>query len=128
LVRCNIASRHLDIVTRSVVAPRLQKLTEEAVFREIFNPVPSIEAIHAILLLSFWQPIPCTPQYEVRDGRLLAASAVSMAMNLRLNQVSDYVVALQNRKKVQNGLSAAHGQDLIEATEKARSVGPLLTT
>ena len=128
LVRCNIASRHLDVVTRSVVAPRLQKLTEEAIFRELFNPVPSIEALHAIVILSLWQPIPCTPQCEMRDGRLLAASAVSMAMNLRLNQISEFVAGLQNRRKIQNGLSASNAQDLLEATEKARLVSPSCRT
>jgi hypothetical protein len=114
LVRCTVASRHLDIVTRSVVGPRLQKVAEEAMFKEIFNPVPSTESIYALLIMAFWSPVLGTPQSDARDGRLLVASAVSMAMNLRLNQASEYFASLQAR--------ARSGPELLEAMEKAQLV------
>jgi hypothetical protein len=83
-------------------------------FKEIFNPVPSTESIYALVIMAFWSPISGTPQSDARDGRLLVASAVSMAMNLRLNQASEYVASLRTRKRP--------GPELLEAMEKARLV------
>ncbi|KAJ7907342.1 hypothetical protein B0H13DRAFT_2019088 [Mycena leptocephala] len=97
IVRCTIASRHLSPGTRSTVAPRLQKLTEEVFLREIFNPQPSLESIKALLILSVWTPI-CGTGAEARDGRLLIASAVSMAMNLHLQNESKRATSLRAQK------------------------------
>jgi hypothetical protein len=122
LVRCMVASRHLDAVTRSIVAPQLQRKTDEAIFKRMFNPIPSTESLLALLILAMWAPVSGTPQPQVRDSRLLVASAVSMAMNLRLGQASIYVTSLQERKAKENGLSSHDTFDLAEAMEKARLV------
>ncbi|KAJ6501934.1 hypothetical protein C8R45DRAFT_974877 [Mycena sanguinolenta] len=94
LARCTIASRHMAPEIRSTIAPRLQKLTEEVFLREVFNPQPSLESIRALLILSVWTPI-CGTGSEARDGRLLIASAVSMAMNLHLQDESKRVTGLR---------------------------------
>ncbi|KAJ7164867.1 hypothetical protein C8R46DRAFT_1097479 [Mycena filopes] len=97
IVRCTIASRHLAPGVRATIAPRLQKLTEDVFMKEIFNPQPSLDSIHALLILSIWAPI-CGTGAEARDGRLLIASAVSMAMNLRLQDESKRAFSLRAAK------------------------------
>ncbi|KAF7364011.1 hypothetical protein MSAN_01059800 [Mycena sanguinolenta] len=94
LARCTIASRHMVPEIRSTIAPRLQKLTEEVFLREVFNPQASLESIRALLILSVWTPI-CGTGAEGRDGRLLIASAVSMAMNLHLQDESKRATSLR---------------------------------
>ncbi|KAF7329727.1 hypothetical protein MKEN_00236000 [Mycena kentingensis (nom. inval.)] len=97
IVRCTIASRHLPPATRLSVAPRLQKLTEDVFVRELFNPQPSLESIRALLILSVWTPI-CGTGAEARDGRLLIASAVSMGMNIFLQNESKRAMTLRADK------------------------------
>jgi len=125
LVRCTVASRHLDTVTRSIVAPRLQRMTDEAIFKRMFSPIPSTDAIQALIILALWSPVSGTPQTEARDSRLLIASAVSMAMNLRLSQASVHATRLQEQKARENGLSAQNSLELAKAMEKARLVSHL---
>jgi hypothetical protein len=117
IVRCTIASRHLEPGVRSAIAPRLQKLTEDAFLREIFNVQPSLESIRALLILSMWTPI-CGTGAEARDGRLLIASAVSMAMNLDLQNESRRAAALRGQK----GLSPEKLAELQESTARWRLV------
>lgn len=121
IVRCTIASRHLLPATRSSIAPRLQKLTEEVFLREIFNPQPSPESIRALLILSVWTPI-CGTGVEARDGRLLIASAVSMAMNLHLQDESKRASGLRTEK---HSLSSDKAAELNESTQRWRLVGYL---
>lgn len=85
---------------RSLVAPRLQKLTEDTVVKTIFNPrsSESLDTIQSLLVLSLWSPICGGAESGIRDGRLLIASAVSMAMNLHLNECSGKVMAMQDKK------------------------------
>ncbi|KAF7337872.1 hypothetical protein MVEN_02010200 [Mycena venus] len=116
IVRCTIASRHLAPGTRSAIAPRLQKLTEEVFLREIFNPQPSLESIRALLILSVWTPI-CGTGAEARDGRLLIASAVSMAMNLHLQDESRHATGLQ---AAMDRLSSDKQAELDESTHRWR--------
>ncbi|KAJ6590954.1 hypothetical protein DFH09DRAFT_1138182 [Mycena vulgaris] len=116
IVRCMIASRHLGPVARSAVAPRLQKLTEDVFLREIFNPQPSLDSIKALLILSVWAPI-CGTGAEARDGRLLIASAVSMAMNLHLQSESKRAIGLRAEK---DELTADKQADLDESTQRWR--------
>ncbi|KAF7343403.1 hypothetical protein MVEN_01772700 [Mycena venus] len=99
IVRCTIASRHLSPAARSAVAPRLQKLTEDVFIREIFNPQPSLDSITALLILSVWTPI-CGTGAQPRDGRLLIASAVSVAMNLHLQNASKRALSLRAEQGV----------------------------
>ncbi|KAF7366731.1 hypothetical protein MSAN_00931200 [Mycena sanguinolenta] len=118
IVRCTIASRHLPPAARSTIAPRLQKLTEDVFPREIFNPQPPLEAIHALLILAVWTPI-CGTGAEGRDGRLLIASAVSMAMNLHLQSESKRAIDLRADK---TGLLSSPDKqtELIESIQKWR--------
>jgi hypothetical protein len=116
-----VASRHLDPVTRAAVVPQLQKLTGEVLYRHLFNPIPSTQSIQAIIILSLWSPIGAT-QASVRDGRLLIASGVSMAMNLRLSQAVEYVSGLRSDMKKDKGVSDPITSDLEDAMEKARLV------
>ncbi|KAJ7016007.1 hypothetical protein C8F04DRAFT_1167512 [Mycena alexandri] len=83
-------------------------LTEDLVMRIIINPqsAESIEAVQALLILSLWEPIDGSPDNEGRDGRVLLASAVSMAMNLRLNQASQKADALQQKALMNGGYLA----------------------
>ncbi|KAK7038238.1 hypothetical protein R3P38DRAFT_540715 [Favolaschia claudopus] len=116
IVRCTIASRHLEPSTRSTITPQLQKLTEEVFLREIFNPQPTLDSVRALLILSVWTPI-CGTGAEARDGRLLIASAVSMAMNLQLQDASKRVVRLREEK---GELSVETEAELQESLEKWR--------
>ncbi|KAF7343415.1 hypothetical protein MVEN_01774000 [Mycena venus] len=119
-VCCAIASRHLDNASGAYIKLQLQKLTEDSIAKMIFNPRPSesVEAIQALLILSLWSPLGGPPENEGRDGRLLIASAVSMAMNLRLNQAS----LKANTLKKRNGgrLSVEDTEALEELVENAR--------
>ncbi|KAJ7507192.1 hypothetical protein B0H11DRAFT_1970649 [Mycena galericulata] len=120
-VCCAVASRHLDNAAGgAVVKMQLQKLAEDLIAKMIFNPRPSesVEAIEALLILSLWAPLGGPPEKEGRDGRLLIASAVSMAMNLRLNQASSKALAL---RKLNGGrLSLEDTEALEETLENAR--------
>ncbi|KAH0840187.1 hypothetical protein J3R83DRAFT_1182 [Lanmaoa asiatica] len=116
LAQCCIASRHLEPSIRSIVTPQLYRLADEVVFKQSFNPLPSTDVIHAILILSLWEPVGDTSPKEPRDGRLIAATAVSMAMNLRLSEAMVYARRLRNEKKPNEPPS----EELVEALDKAR--------
>lgn len=93
LVRCTIASRHLDPITQASVSPRLYRLTESIFLEKLFHPIPSLESIGALIILSLWSPLYCPAQ----DSRLLVASAISMGMNFRLKEASAHAVRLQEQ-------------------------------
>ncbi|KAL4076253.1 hypothetical protein V8B97DRAFT_2028809 [Scleroderma yunnanense] len=116
LAQCCVASRHLEPSTRSMVTPQLYRLADEAIFKQAFSPLPSTDAIHATLIHSLWGPVGDPSSRETRDGRLLAATAVSMAMNLRLSQAMTYAKTLGSRKKPNEPLNG----ELVEALDKAR--------
>ena len=120
LAQCCVASRHLEPSIRSIVTPQLYRLVDEVIFKQSFNPLPSTDAIHAVLILSLWEPVGDTTPREPRDGRLIAATAVSMAMNLRLSEAMVYAQTLRNEKKPNEPPSA----ELVEALDKARLVRP----
>ncbi len=128
LVCCTISSRYLDIATRSNIAPRLQKLTEDTIARMIFNPAryESLETIQGLIILSLWSPICGISQSGGRDGKMLISMAVSMAMNMRLNESSALAKGLRD-----NTLSATprHSQLNYEVElNKARLVCILFST
>ncbi|KAJ7481516.1 hypothetical protein FB451DRAFT_1443777 [Mycena latifolia] len=117
-VCCAIAARHLE--DAADIKAQLQRLTEDSIARMIFNPRPSesVEAIQALLILSLWAPFGGPPEDSGRDGRLLIASAVSMAMNLRLNQAAGKAAAL---RKKNDGRLSVEDTEMLEATlENAR--------
>ncbi|KAJ7130263.1 hypothetical protein C8R44DRAFT_775211 [Mycena epipterygia] len=136
IVCCAIASRHLESVSGGAqVKLQLQKLTEDSIAKMIFNPRPSesVEAIQALLILSLWAPLGGPPENEGRDGRLLIASAVSMAMNLRLNQAAQKANAFRIQEK--GRMSIEDTETLEEMLKHARLVctlivvlGPWLTS
>ncbi|KZP13479.1 hypothetical protein FIBSPDRAFT_797797, partial [Athelia psychrophila] len=132
LAHCLVASRHLDPATRSAVVPPLQKLTEDAILRHVFSAIPSTQAIQAVMVLSLWCPIgggeggqgqgqgQGRGEVEVRDGRLLVASAVSMAMNLRLSQAIEYVAGLREEIRKEEVREEDVEGDIGDGVEKAR--------
>ena len=117
-----VASRHLDTITRASVVPQLQRLTEMVVYRHLFQPIPSIQSIQAILILSLWSPVGGQAQVEVHDGRLLIGSVVSMAMNQRLSQAVEYVARLREDIKNNKYISDSIMSDMDDAMDKARLV------
>lgn len=121
LAQCCVASRHLEPSIRSIVAPQLYRLADEFVLKQSFNPLPSTDAIYAILIFSLWEPVGDTTPREPRDARLVAATAVSMAMNLRLSEAMEYAQTLRQDKKPNEPPSA----ELVEALDKARLVRQL---
>ena len=90
--------------------------------RHIFNPSPSVDAVKALLVLALWSPLSHSSHGTVQDGRLLAAAAIRMAMDLRFNEASATVIRLQTRSKRDNGLSDADRIELEDAVVKARLV------
>lgn len=88
--------------------------------------MPTTESIQAVLILSLWSPIggPSHGEVRVRDGRLLIASAVSMAMNMRLSQAVEYVATLREEMTREKKGSDSVIADLEDDTEKVRLVCP----
>lgn len=81
LARCLIAARHLDSLTRSRVAPRLQVLVEKTILQPGYMSM-SAEFVEVLLMFSLWEPL-CGDGYDLpREGRLLATSAVEVAQKL----------------------------------------------
>lgn len=122
LACCLVASRHWDEHTQAIVCPRLQKLTEETVIKIIFNSrqAESLESIQTLLILSLWSPVHKSGS-GIRDGRLLIASAVSMAMNLRLSEASRKVADYKVTRNKPDG-SLVTLEELEECKAKARVV------
>ncbi|KAF9006714.1 hypothetical protein BDQ17DRAFT_1423580 [Cyathus striatus] len=81
LVRCTVACRHLDPVTRNRVLPRLQKLTEEASLQHIFNPAPSQDYIESLLILSAWTPVGAPTSNEARMHDYFAQARTKLMNN-----------------------------------------------
>ncbi|KAJ3812027.1 hypothetical protein F5876DRAFT_38348 [Lentinula aff. lateritia] len=118
LVYCTITSRHFDEATRSVVAPRLQSLTAEIVTKMIFQSRRSetLESIQSLFILSLWAPV-CGADEDFRDGRLLVASAVSMAHDMRLNDACQIAAELRERKAKGEDVS---DHEMFDAINKTR--------
>ncbi|KAK0213993.1 hypothetical protein IW262DRAFT_1407917 [Armillaria fumosa] len=125
LVCCTIASRHLDPSTRSIVSPRLQRLTEDTIARMVFNPerFESEETIQGLIVLSLWMPICGSATGGGGDGRMLIGMAATMATNLRLSEATATVMSLRDR------LSGDFDQAVLEkALNRARLWITLSTT
>jgi hypothetical protein len=102
LARCLVACRHIDEQTCCEVAPRLQKLTENMITNVIFNPKASesIETIQALLILAVWPG--SYIKGGARDGKLLITTAISMALDLKLQEASVKAIELRNPEIVSN--------------------------
>lgn len=117
LAQCLVASRLLDPPTRASVAPRLQKLAEKAADRVLFNPAPSTDSIQAVILLALWATVGAGSTVP-RDERLLIAAAVSMAVNLRLNESIGHLLRMESAASDEHPSTA----DLEDVRNKARLV------
>ncbi|KAL4256547.1 Protease transcriptional activator prtT [Pleurotus pulmonarius] len=97
LVRCTVAARHLDSKTRSDVAPRLQALVESTLLQPGYPHTKTVEFIEALLILALWTPV-CGHGYAIeRDSRLLASSAMQIAISLGLDQYDNIQVLQQSK-------------------------------
>ncbi|KAF5393162.1 hypothetical protein D9757_001170 [Collybiopsis confluens] len=114
LIRCTVAARHLDALTRASVSPRLQRLTEIVYLNHLLGSDPNIESVEALLILSLWSPLTNAGYSVKRDGTALASTAVHFATNLGLPEASALRAA-----QVPRG-SAANGPELNELTMKTR--------
>ncbi|KAF8186901.1 hypothetical protein K438DRAFT_1835240 [Mycena galopus ATCC 62051] len=118
---CSIASRYLDVncsVTNPNLSARLYSLTDDLVAKIVFDPraKESIEAIQALLIVALWEPLGPAE----RDGRVLLASAISMAMNLRLNQASAMAEALKAARRNEGCYMPEEDAGLNQMLEHAR--------
>ena len=106
---CVVASRHLSPNFRSLLSARLQKLTENTVAKL----AQSLEAVQTLIILALWCP-PGSTEHGTWDAQVLIASAVSIALDLCLNEASAKVLELRSKGSPESELD-----DLIK---KARLV------
>ncbi|KAE9409792.1 hypothetical protein BT96DRAFT_984159 [Gymnopus androsaceus JB14] len=118
LVCCTIASRHLTEPRRSIVAVRLQALATENAAKMIMQSRRSetLEAIQCLLILSLWAPV-CGSSEDSRDGRLLIASAVTMALDMRLNDACELAMTLRDAHLRGEDVT---DQEMLDASSRAR--------
>ncbi|KAI0307132.1 hypothetical protein B0F90DRAFT_1685399, partial [Multifurca ochricompacta] len=107
LVRCTVASRHLESSTHTRVFPTLLRLTEEAIVKHVFNPTPSPAIIQAFALLAL-----C---------RLIAAAAINMCSSLRFDQAATDEQVLNERRKLGAELTSQE-TTLLTASEQKTSL------
>jgi hypothetical protein len=88
LIRCTIASRHLEPSIHAMVFPTLRRLTEET--------------IQSFALVVLWFPFDtfCPSSSEIRDSRLIIAAAINMCSTLRCDQAATDEQVLQERCKL----------------------------
>ncbi|KAF7325968.1 hypothetical protein MKEN_00447700 [Mycena kentingensis (nom. inval.)] len=123
-VCCMIASRYLPELPKQQQAA-LAALTEDIVVQIIVKPrtSESLEAIQALLVLSLWEPVTGSVRADAdgRDARVLVASAVSMGLNLRLNQASAKADSLRKAAEIAGGFASAEDMRFFEDTmDRAR--------
>ncbi|KAI0254725.1 hypothetical protein BJV78DRAFT_872379 [Lactifluus subvellereus] len=120
LVRCTIASRHLESSIRASVFPALRRLTEEAIMKHVFSPTPSPAIIQAFALLALWSPFDTfsPSSSETHDSRLIAASAINMCISLRFDQAVADEHVLNERRKLGAELSFQEAALLTAAEQK----------
>ena len=117
LIRCTIASRHLESSIRAIVFPTLRRLTEEAIVEHIFNPTPCLATIQSFALLALWSPFDPSSS-ETRDSRLIAGAAINMCSSLRCDQAANDEQVLQERRKQGAELSPQEAELLTTAEQK----------
>jgi hypothetical protein len=120
LIRCTIASRHLESSIHAVVFPTLRRLTEEAIVEHIFNPSPSPATIQSFAILALWSPFDTSSSSssETRDSRLIAAAAINMCSTLRCDQAASDEEVLQGRRKLGMELTSQEVALLATAEQK----------
>ncbi|KAI9513363.1 hypothetical protein F5148DRAFT_972145 [Russula earlei] len=122
LIRCTVASRHLEPSMRANVFPTLRRLTEEAIMKHIFNPRPSPAIIQAFSLLALWSPFDTftSSSSETHDSRLIAAAAVNMCSSLRFDQAATDEQVLEERRKL--GAELSLQEEALLTTVEQRKV------
>ena len=120
LIRCTIASRHLEPSIYAIVFPTLRRLTEEAIVEHIFNPTPSLATIQSFALLALWSPFDSfsPSSSETRDSRLIIAAAINMCSTLRCDQAATDEQVLQERCKLGEELTSQEAALLTSAEQK----------
>lgn len=99
-------------------------MAEHAVLLKTFDPAQSasLEAIHALLILSRWSPAVGPLDGEVQDGALIASGAVRMALALRLDETSERAISIRARAQ-KTGKMSPEEKEVYEITmHKARLV------
>jgi hypothetical protein len=94
-------------------------MTEDQIGRLLFRSGTrdSLQSVQALLILSLWAPVGGSTESGYGDGRHLIASAVSIAMNLRLNEASSKL-RVMNEGQVE----AIDDGERLDLTRKARVV------
>jgi hypothetical protein len=113
-----VAARHIDDDAES----RLRQAADIAILSQVFNPSPSITSIQALLVLAMWPSSCDVPSDDVKDNRLLMASAISMAKNSQIDQSSARVAALYEGNRLAGGVGGSVPLDLPEITDEGRLV------
>ena len=86
----------------------------------LFNPAPSTDSILAMIVLALWNTVGAGSAVA-RDERLIIAAAVSMAINLHLNDAVAYLKRIKSAGS--DGADAAVENE--DVRDKARLVCPL---
>ncbi|KAI0268225.1 hypothetical protein BC834DRAFT_868467 [Gloeopeniophorella convolvens] len=109
LVRCTVASRHLDSVTLA-----------SAIMKHVFNPTPSSAIIQAFALLALWSPFDSISQSpsETHDSRLIASAAINMCSSLRFDQAATDEQVLTERRKLGAELTVQETASLAAIEQK----------
>ncbi|KZV76063.1 hypothetical protein PENSPDRAFT_646607 [Peniophora sp. CONT] len=120
LVRCSIASRHLEPLARAQVFPPMRHLVEQVIMQHVFNPTPTMAVVQAFAILSLWSPFDNLPPSAggSHDSRLIAASAVSMGRTLGLHESEDRALALQQRLVKGGQLTVQEANDYPQLMNK----------
>lgn len=104
-----------------MVSPSLNKLSEVAMMRHVFDPSPSLSTILAFMILSLWSPLQGSSPIpaKVHDNRLIAAAAVNMCNSLRLDQAAVEVFNIASRKRSGEDISTTDMATVDALREKA---------
>ncbi|TFK48539.1 hypothetical protein OE88DRAFT_1664416 [Heliocybe sulcata] len=119
LVRCTVVARHIEASRRATILPRLYGLVDSYVLNYAFSTAQTMESVTAFLILSLW-PLPSgtgSSDGLAHDSRMIAASAVSAAKQLSLDQS---IAAALQLHVAQDGSPARDNSDLESALNKAR--------
>ena len=117
----------MEPLARSMVSPSLNKLSEIAMMRHVFDPSPSLSTILAFMILSLWSPLQGSSPVpaKVHDNRLIAAAAVNMCNSLRLDQAAVEVFNIASRKRSGENISTTDMATVDALREKALIVSSL---
>lgn len=120
IVCCTVVSQYLEKTLRTLVTSRLLRLTEHRMDELIFRPqsVDPLEAVQSLLILALWSPFASGAENKIGDRKLLLATAVVLAQNIQLDEMSFSVI--QQRNMCSPG--ACPEVELSELTNKARLV------